>query len=213
VTELPQNRIRILSVDDHEILREGVAALIAGEADMELVAEAATGREAIDLASRLAPNIVLVDLSLPDMSGIDVIHRIRIGSPSSRMIVLTTFKGDVQALRSFKAGATGYLLKSMVRKELVPTIRGVHGGSKVIAPEISQEIASFVSESPLTEREIEVLRHVARGRSNKVIAGFLCLSEDTVKGHVRNVLAKLGANDRTHAVVIATRRGYFDLDE
>lgn len=211
--ELPQNRIRILSVDDHEILREGVAALIAGEADMELVAEAATGREAIDLASRLAPNIVLVDLSLPDMSGIDVIHRIRIGSPSSRMIVLTTFKGDVQALRSFKAGATGYLLKSMVRKELVPTIRGVHGGSKVIAPEISQEIASFVSESPLTEREIEVLRHVARGRSNKVIAGFLCLSEDTVKGHVRNVLAKLGANDRTHAVVIATRRGYFDLDE
>jgi DNA-binding NarL/FixJ family response regulator len=213
VTELPQNRIRILSVDDHEILREGVAALIAGETDMELVAEAATGREAIDLASRLAPNIVLVDLSLPDMSGIDVIHRIRIGSPSSRMIVLTTFKGDVQALRSFKAGATGYLLKSMVRKELVPTIRGVHGGSKVIAPEISQEIASFVSESPLTEREIEVLRHVARGRSNKVIAGFLCLSEDTVKGHVRNVLAKLGANDRTHAVVIATRRGYFDLDE
>jgi DNA-binding NarL/FixJ family response regulator len=213
VKELPQNRIRILSVDDHEILREGVAALIAGEADMELVAEAATGREAIDLASRLAPNIVLVDLSLPDMSGIDVIHRIRIGSPSSRMIVLTTFKGDVQALRSFKAGATGYLLKSMVRKELVPTIRGVHGGSKVIAPEISQEIASFVSESPLTEREIEVLRHVARGRSNKVIAGFLCLSEDTVKGHVRNVLAKLGANDRTHAVVIATRRGYFDLDE
>ncbi len=213
MTELPQNRIRILSVDDHEILREGVAALIAGEADMELVAEAATGREAIDLASRLAPNIVLVDLSLPDMSGIDVIHRIRIGSPSSRMIVLTTFKGDVQALRSFKAGATGYLLKSMVRKELVPTIRGVHGGSKVIAPEISQEIASFVSESPLTEREIEVLRHVARGRSNKVIAGFLCLSEDTVKGHVRNVLAKLGANDRTHAVVIATRRGYFDLDE
>jgi DNA-binding NarL/FixJ family response regulator len=147
------------------------------------------------------------------MSGIDVIHRIRIGSPASPMIVLTTFKGDVQALRSFKTGATGYLLKSMVRKELVPTIRGVHAGNKVIAPQISAAIASFVCESPLTEREIEVLRHVGRGRSNKIIAGILCLSEDTVKGHVRNVLAKVGANDRTHAVVIATRGGYFDLDE
>jgi DNA-binding NarL/FixJ family response regulator len=205
-------RIRVLSVDDHEILREGVAALIAGETDMELVAEAGTGTEAIELASHFAPDIVLVDLALPDMSGIEVINRIHIVSPSSRMIVLTTFRGDVQALRSLKAGAIGYLLKSMMRKELVTTIRAVHEGKKTIAPEISSEIANLVSEVPLTEREIEVLQHVARGRSNKIIAGILRLSEDTVKGHIRNVLSKLGASDRTHAVVIATRRGYFDLD-
>jgi DNA-binding NarL/FixJ family response regulator len=204
-------RIRVLAVDDHDVLREGIAALIAGEVDMELVAETAPGCEAIELALHLTPDIVLVDLALPDMNGVEAISRIRAGSPSSRMIVLTTFRGDVQAMRSLKAGASGYLLKSMLRKELLATIRLVHGGGRWIPAEIAEGMAAFVGEASLTAREIEVLQHAAQGSSNKIIAAKLLLSEDPVKGHMRSVLSKLGANDRTHAVVIASRRAFFDL--
>ena len=203
--------IRILAVDDHAILREGVAALIGSQGDLQLVAEAATGAEAIQLHQIHDPHVTLVDLALPDMSGVDVIQAIRSRAPRARFVVLTTFRGDVQALRALKAGATGYLLKSMLRKDLLETIRTVHAGGKYIPPEISSDIAAYAAGETLSDREIEVLTWVAEGSSNKVVAIRLGISEDTVKNHMRAILAKLGASDRTHAVTIAIRRGFLDL--
>jgi DNA-binding NarL/FixJ family response regulator len=205
-------RIRILAVDDHAILREGVAALIQSQPDMELVAEAGTGAEAIEQHCAHNPDVTLIDLGLPDMSGIDVITAIRQREPRSRFVVLTTFRGDVQALRALKAGAAGYLLKSMLRKELLETIRTVHRGGKHIPADVSQEIAVHLADDALSDRETEVLRWVAEGYSNKLVARQLGVSEETVKHHLRGILSKLGANDRTHAVTIAIRRGYLDLN-
>ena len=205
------NRIRILAVDDHPILREGIAALLANEPDMELVAEASNGQEAIKQFRAHRPDITLMDLQMPVMSGSDAISAIREEFPGARIIVLTTYGGDAQADRAFKAGAYGYLLKNMVRKELVETIRTVHGGKKRIPPEIAMEMAEHHADDALTEREIEVLGQVAAGNANKIIADHLGISEETVKAHMRKILSKLGANDRTHAVAIALKRGIIEI--
>ena len=206
------NQIRILTVDDHPVLREGIAAILASEADMVLVAEAGNGREAIEQFRTHRPDVTLMDLQMPLMGGGEAILAIRKEFPDARIIVLTTYSGDVQADRAFKAGAYGYLLKSMLRKELVETIRTVHGGRKRIPPEIAIEMAEHHSDDALTEREIDVLRQVASGNANKIIADHLDISEETVKAHMRKILSKLGANDRTHAVAIAVKRGIIDLD-
>jgi DNA-binding NarL/FixJ family response regulator len=203
-------KIRILSVDDHHLLREGIAAVLAGQADMELAAEAGTGNEAVECFRRHRPDVTLMDLQMPGMNGIDAILAIRREFPGARFIVLTTYQGDVQALRALKAGASGYLLKSMLRKELLDTIRIVHAGGRRIPPEIAAELAEHVIDDALTDREVDVLRKVALGNSNKIIAGQLGVSEETVKGHMKSILSKLGANDRTHAVTIAMKRGYLD---
>ncbi len=203
-------KIRILSVDDHHLLREGIAAVLAGQADMELAAEAATGHEAVECFRRHRPDVTLMDLQMPGMNGIDAILAIRREFPGARFIVLTTYQGDVQALRALKAGASGYLLKNMLRKELLDTIRIVHAGGRRIPPEIAAELAEHVIDDALTDREVDVLRKVALGNSNKIIAGQLGVSEETVKGHMKSILSKLGANDRTHAVTIAMKRGYLD---
>jgi DNA-binding NarL/FixJ family response regulator len=203
--------IRILTVDDHPVLREGIAAILASEADFLLVAEANNGREAIEKYRIHRPDITLMDLQMPLMSGSDAITAIRKEFPDARIIVLTTYGGDAQADRAFKAGAYGYLLKSMVRKELVETIRIVHGGRKRIPPEIAIEMAEHHTDDALTEREIGVLRQVAAGNANKIIALNLDISEETVKAHMRKILSKLSANDRTHAVAIALKRGIIEI--
>lgn len=203
--------IRILAVDDHPVLRRGIAAILAGESDLLLVAEANNGREALSQFALHHPDITLMDLQMPEMSGIDTILAIRKETPNARIIVLTTYAGGAQAVRAFRAGASGYLLKSMVRKELVETIRSVHAGRKRIPSEIAIQMAEHQADDSLTEREIEVLRLVGSGNSNKIIADSLAISEETVKGHVRSILSKLGANDRTHAVTIALNRGIIDL--
>jgi DNA-binding NarL/FixJ family response regulator len=205
------NQIRILCVDDHPVLREGIAAILATETDMVLVAEAANGREAIEQFRIHRPDITLMDLQMPLMGGGEAILAIRKEFPDARIIVLTTYSGDVQADRAFKAGAYGYLLKNMLRKELVETIRTVHGGRKRIPPEIAIEMAEHHSDDALTEREIDVLRQVASGNANKIIADHLEISEETVKAHMRKILSKLGANDRTHAVAIALKRGIIEI--
>ena len=202
--------IRILTVDDHPLLREGIAAVLNGEQDIELVAEAVNGREAIELFRQHRPDITLMDLQMPDMNGIEAIIAIRSEFPNARFVVLTTYQGDVQAVRALKAGASGYLLKSMLRKDLLDTIRVVHAGRRRIPPEIATELADHIAEDTLTDREIEVLRRVANGNSNKIIGAQLNVSEATIKGHLKSILAKLGANDRTHAVTIAIRRGFID---
>jgi len=203
-------KISVLSVDDHPLLREGIAAVLQGETDIVLAAEATNGKEAIESFRACRPDVTLMDLQMPVMNGIDAIIQIRREFPNARFVVLTTYQGDVQALRALKAGASGYLLKNMLRKELVETIRSVHAGKRHIPLEIAAELADHVTEDALTEREIEVLRSVARGNSNKIIAGRLNVSEATVKGHMKSILSKLTANDRTHAVMIAMKRGFID---
>jgi DNA-binding NarL/FixJ family response regulator len=203
--------IRILTVDDHQLLREGIAAVLESQEDMTLVAQASNGREAVDSFRRLRPDVTLMDLRMPDMSGIEAITAIRAEFPDARIIVLTTYAGDAQAAAALKAGAAGYMLKNLVRKELIETIRAVHSGKRRIPPEIATEIAEHVADDALTGREIEVLRRVAAGKSNKLIAAELDISEGTVKTHMKSILPKLDASDRTHAVMIALKRGILDL--
>ena len=203
--------IRILTVDDHPMLREGIAAVLASEQDMILVAEASNGREAVEQFRTHHPDVTLMDVQMPEVNGIDAIVKIREEFPDARIIVLTTYTGDAQAARAFKAGASGYMLKSMVRKELIDTIRTVHAGKKRIPAEIAVEMAQHHSDDALTEREIEVLREVAAGNANKMVGQRLNISEETVKAHMKSILSKLGANDRTHAVTIAVRRGIIDI--
>lgn len=203
--------IRILTVDDHPLLREGIAAVFDGQDDMTLVGQASNGREAIESFRRLQPDVTLMDLRMPDMSGIEAIVAIRAEFPNARIIVLTTYAGDAQAAAALKAGAVGYLLKNLVRKELIETIRVVHAGKRRILPEIATEIAEHFADDTLTEREIQVLQRVAAGKSNKLIAAELDISEGTVKTHMKSILPKLDASDRTHAVMIALKRGILDL--
>jgi DNA-binding NarL/FixJ family response regulator len=203
--------IRVLSVDDHPLFREGIAALIGNQADMKLMAEACNGREALECFRNHRPDITLMDLQMPEMSGIDAISAIRAEFPEARIIVLTTHAGDVQVSRALKAGARAYLLKGSLRKELLETIRAVHAGHRRLSPEVAAEIAQHVVDDALTPREIDVLRLVARGNANKEVAAQLSLTEETVKSHLRNILAKLGAKDRTHAVAIGAKRGIIDL--
>jgi DNA-binding NarL/FixJ family response regulator len=209
-TPAPQP-IRVLTVDDHPLLREGIAAVLSRHADLTLVGEAGSGREALESFSRLRPDVTLMDLRMPDMNGIEVISTIRAEYPSARIIVLTTYTGDVQAAAALKAGAAGYLLKSLVRKELIETIRAVHAGKRRVPAEVATEIAEHVADDALTAREIEVLRGVAAGKSNKLIAAELDISEGTVKTHMKSILPKLDASDRTHAVMIALKRGILDI--
>jgi DNA-binding NarL/FixJ family response regulator len=203
--------IRILTVDDHQLLREGIAAVLESQEDMTLVAQASNGREAVESFRRLQPDVTLMDLRMPDMSGIEAIAAIRGEFPDARIIVLTTYAGDAQAAAALKAGAAGYLLKNLVRKELLETIRAVHAGKRRVPPEIATEIAEHVADDELTGREIEVLRRVAAGKSNKLIAAELDITEGTVKTHMKSILPKLDAADRTHAVMIALKRGILDL--
>src|SRR4030081_258449 len=203
--------IGILSVDDHPLLREGIAALVEAESDMKLVAEATNGQEAIEKFRSHRPDITLMDLQMPALNGIEAIIGIRSEFPNARIIVLTTYAGDVQVLRALKAGARGYVLKGHVHRELLDTIRAVHSGQKRIPAEVAAELAEHTGEDALSSREIDVLRLIAAGNANKEIAGRLSITEETVKSHVTNILAKLGANDRTHAVTLALKRGIIEL--
>jgi DNA-binding NarL/FixJ family response regulator len=203
--------IRVLSVDDHPLLREGVAALLAGQPDLTLVAEASNGREAIDQFRKHRPDVTLMDLQMPEMDGVDAMNAICQEFPSARIIVLTTYVGDALVLRALKAGARAYLLKSLLRKELLETIRLVHAGQKRILPVVAAELAEHATDDALSPRELDVLRLIAGGNANKAIASQLAITEETVKGHVKNILAKLTASDRTHAVTIALKRGIIDL--
>ena len=202
-----QTRIRVFSVDDHPLLREGITAIINSQPDMSMVTEASTGREAIQKFRQHRPDVTLLDLRLPDMSGIDVLIAIRTEFPESRIIMLTTFEGDVEILRSLEAGARGYILKSMPPKDLIEVIRQVHAGKKHIPPEVAAHLAEHFGDEALTEREIEVLQSVARGNRNRDIAEQLFISEETVKVHIKHIMEKLGASDRTQAVAIGVRRG------
>jgi DNA-binding NarL/FixJ family response regulator len=193
------------------MLREGIAALVASQPDMALVGEASNGREAVEQFRKHHPDITLMDLQMPEMSGIDAMGAIRGEFPEARIIVLTTYTGDVQVMRALKAGARAYLLKGLLRKELLETIRAVHAGQKRVPPEVAAEIAEHATDDALTSREIDVLRLIAGGNANKEVAAQLSITEETVKGHVKNILAKLGANDRTHAVTIGLKRGIIDL--
>ena len=211
VTTADTVNIRILVVDDHPLLRGGLATMIESESDLTLVAEAGTGSEALTRFDEHQPDVTLLDLRLPDMNGIEVIERIRRRYPEAKIIVLTTYLGDVQALRALRAGALGYLLKATLRLDLVDTIRAVYQGKRRLHAEVASELAAHSMDESLTQREMEVLNQIAVGCSNKVVADRLKITEDTVKGHVRNILSKLNANDRTHAVTIALRRGFLDL--
>ena len=206
-----QTRIRIFSVDDHPLLREGIAAIINNQPDMQMVAQAANGSEAIQMFRQHQPDVTLLDLRLPDMSGIDALIAIRTDFPEARIIMLTTFEGDVDIRRSLEAGARGYMLKTMPPKDLVEVIRQVHAGKKRIPAEVAAHLAEFFGDDALTEREIDVLRHVASGNRNREIGERLFISEETVKVHIKHIMEKLGANDRTQAVAIAVRRGIIQL--
>jgi DNA-binding NarL/FixJ family response regulator len=203
--------IRVLSVDDHALIREGVAALIANQKDMRLVGEASNGREAIEQFRSHRPDITLMDLQMPEMNGIDALIAIRSEFPDARIIVLTTYAGDALSKRAMKAGAQAYILKGNVRKDLLDTIRAVRAGKKILHAEVAAELASHAADDALSEREIEVLSLIAAGNSNKLVADQLAISEDTVKGHVKSILSKLGVNDRTHAVTAALKRGIIEL--
>jgi DNA-binding NarL/FixJ family response regulator len=203
--------IRILSVDDHPLIRQGVAGLVATQADMNLIAEATNGREAIQQFHRHRPDITLMDLQMPEMSGLEAIIAIRGEFPEARIIILTTYAGDVQALRALKAGARAYLLKDSLHKELLATIRAVQAGKKSMSPEISFQLAEHATDDALSPAEVRVLRLIAEGDANKEIAARLSTSEDTVKGQVRNILSKLGAKDRTHAAMIGLKRGIIEF--
>jgi DNA-binding NarL/FixJ family response regulator len=203
--------IRVLAADDHPLIREGIAALIANQRDMQLVAEASSGSEAIEKFRTARPDVTLMDLQMPEMSGIDAITAIRGEFPAARIIVLTTYGGDALAERALRAGAQAYVLKGLIGQDLMETIRVVHAGSKRINPDVAVQIASHAGETGLTAREIEVLCLVAAGQSNKIIAAQMFISEATAKGHVKSILAKLGANDRTHAVTLALKRGIIQL--
>ena len=203
--------IRILAVDDHPLLREGIAALLANQTDMKLVAQASTGKEAIAQFRLHHPDVTLMDLQMPDMGGIDAILAIRGEFRDARIIVLTTYRGDALAQRALKAGAKAYVLKNHVRKDLLETIRAVHAGAKRIHPEVAAELAAHAADDPLTAREIEVLSLIAAGKANKLVADQLSISEETVKGHVKSILSKLDAKDRTHAVTVGLKRGIIQL--
>jgi DNA-binding NarL/FixJ family response regulator len=207
---MAMDAIKIMTVDDHPLMREGIAAVIQGQAGMEIVAEAGNGRQAIEMFSTYRPDVTLMDLQMPIMNGIDAIKALRLEFPSARFIVLTTYQGDVQVVRALKAGAAGYLLKDKIWKELPETIRIVHSGRRQITPEIAEVLAEHIADDALTEREVQVLRRVATGTGNKIIAVELAVSEATIKAHMKSILAKLGANDRTHAVTIAMRRGFLE---
>src|SRR5580700_2085925 len=203
--------IRILTVDDHPLLRKGIAALVNAETDMKLVAEAFNGEDAIEKFRTHRPDVTLMDLQMPGLNGIEAINRIQSEFPNARIIVLTTYTGDVQALRALRAGARGYVLKGHVHRELLETIRAVHAGHKRIPPDIAAELAEHAADDELTSRELDVLRLIAAGNSNKLVADQLSIGEATVKSHVTNILSKLGANDRVHAVTIALKRGIIQL--
>jgi DNA-binding NarL/FixJ family response regulator len=206
----PSN-IRILCVDDHPLMREGIAAIIRNEVDMVLIAEASNGREAITAYREHQPDIALMDLRLPDISGIDAVIAIRTEFPSAKIIMLTTFEGDAEIHRALEAGAQGYMLKSMPRKQLVEMIRKVHAGRKHIPPEVAAHLVEHMGEEFLSKREVEVLHKVAGGNRNSDIAALLFISEETVKGHIKHIMEKLGASDRTEAVAIGLRRGIIQL--
>jgi DNA-binding NarL/FixJ family response regulator len=199
-----------MAADDHALLRQGIASLIADQSDMTLVAEATNGREALQQFRTHRPDVTLMDLQMPEMSGIDAIIAILDEFPGAQIIVLTTYAGDVQALRALKAGARAYLLKNLLHKELLDTIRAVHAGKKAISPEVSFELAAHITGDALSPAEVRVLRLIAAGNANKEIAVQLSISEETVKSQVRNILSKLGAKDRTHAAMIGLRRGIID---
>jgi DNA-binding NarL/FixJ family response regulator len=205
------NLIRIAIADDHPLLRQGIAALLTDQPDMQIVAQASTGLEAVEKFREHQPDLMLMDLQMPGMNGIDAMIAIRGEFPEARFIVLTTYAGDVQIVRALKAGARAYLLKSLLHRELLDTIRAVHAGQKRIPPEIAAQLADHAADDSLTAREIEVLRNIAEGCSNKIVADRLSITEETVKAHVKNILSKLGANDRTHAVTIALKRGIIEL--
>jgi len=204
-------QIRILAVDDHALVRQGIAVLVGTQPDMTLVAEASNGREAIQQFRTHRPDITLMDLQMPEMNGFDAMVAIRGEFPDAKIVVLTTYKGDVQILRAMKAGAKGYLLKTTFHKELIETIRAVHAGKKALSPEASYEIAEHATDDALTPAEIAVLRLIAAGNANKQIADQLSITEETVKSRVKSILSKLGANDRTHAAMIGFKRGIIEL--
>jgi DNA-binding NarL/FixJ family response regulator len=203
--------IRILVVDDHPVVRQGVAGLVGGHPDMRVVGEASNGREAIQQFRAHHPDVVLMDLQMPEMNGLDALMAIRDEAPEARIIVLTTYAGDAQVLRAIKAGARGYLLKSALHRELLETIRAVHAGKKSLSAEVSYELAEHAIDDALTPAEVRVLRLIAEGNANKEIAEQLSVSEETVKGQVRNILSKLGAKDRTHAAMIGLKRGIIEV--
>ena len=203
--------IRILVVDDHPVVRQGVAGLVDGQPDMSIVGQASNGREAIQQFRTHHPDLVLMDMQMPEMNGLDALMAIRDEAPDARIIVLTTYAGDAQVLRAIKAGARGYLLKSALHRELLETIRAVHAGKKTMSPEVSYELAEHATDDALTPAEVRVLRLIAEGSANKEIAEQLSVSEETVKGQVRNILSKLGAKDRTHAAMVGLKRGIMEL--
>lgn len=203
--------ISVLVVDDHPLLRAGLGEAISSQPDMALAGEAANGREAVDAYERLRPDVTIMDIAMPEMDGVVALHEIRREHNNARVVMLTTYKGDAQILRAVQGGAAGFLLKSTLRKDLLDTVRGVHMGQRCIPPEIAMELAQHMGQGPLSSREMEVLNHAASGNSNRRIAERLSISEETVKAHMKNVLAKLAANDRTHAVTIALKRGIITI--